>query len=337
MMKKITLLLFSLFLTIGLFAQNQGIVPRILQNTTTTERADPAVEITLGEVTTTTVEAGFTPNETCASYYILMDEASRMEMFAQMFGVPIQSLVHMWGILKSEPYTHLWTGKYAATEYTIYASPMDASGTIFPMQTLVLNTLSGGGSGVAAIDVQVSQITAGSVRLIATPNDQTAVFHDGLITVAYYNELGAEAAIDYFKNDGFPLFQMDDYVWTSLLPETAYYAVAVGKNGDGVWAPATIVEFTTLAFVGVSNPEAQQSSISLFPSPSNGTFTFKSLDGDKGKIRIFNINGQMVHEQMVAGTETRIDANGLANGFYQVVFTSEKSAEIATQKLIISK
>ena len=336
-MKKITLLLFSLLFTLGLFAQNQGIVPRIPQNKVTTERADPAVGITLGEVTTTTVEASFTPNETCASYYILMDEASRMEMFAQMFGVPIQSLVHMWGILKSEPYTHLWTEKFAATEYTIYASPMDAAGAIFPMQTLVLNTLSGGGSGVAAIDVQVSQITAGSVRLIATPNDQTSVFHDGLITVAYYNELGAEAAIDYFKNDGFPIYQTDDYVWTSLQPETAYYAVAVGKNGDGVWAPATIVEFTTLSFVGVANPEAQQSSISLFPSPSNGTFTFKSLQGNSGKLSIYNINGQKVLEQVVTGSESRINASDLANGMYQVIFTSDNQTETASQKLIISK
>lgn len=107
------------------------------------------------------------------------------------------------------------------------------------------------------------------------------------------------------------------------MPETAYYAIAVGKNGDGVWAPATIVEFATLAFVGVSNPEAQQSAISLFPSPSNGTFTIKSIHGNSGKISIYNINGQRVFEQAVTGTESRINASGHANGMYQVIFTSD--------------
>ena len=335
-MKKITLTLFSLLFTLGLFAQHQGIVPRIPQIKALTERTDPAVEITLGEITNTTVEAGFAPNAACASYFILMDEQARMEMFSGMFGVPIDTLVHMWGILKTEAYTHLWIEKFAGTEYTIYVSPVDASGIVFPMQTLVLTTLTGGGSGVAEVDVQVSEITATTARLIATPNEETALFHDGLITVDYYNEIGAEAAIEFFKSEP-PYYQTDDYVWPGLNPATAYYALAIGQNGEGEWGSATLVEFTTLPLVGILNHDAQPSTISLFPSPGNGTFTFKSMNGDNGKIRIYNINGQMVHEQTVSGSESRINAGGLTNGLYQLVFTSEKSAEIATQKLIISK
>ena len=299
--------------------------------------AEPAVEITLGEFTTSTVEVSFAPNEVCASYYILISTAENMEMFAAMFGVPLDSLVHMWGIQKSGDYDHLWTSLDAGVEYTIYASPSDAAGVVYPMQTLVFTTELGGGSGVAEIDVQISEITDTSVRVVATPNEETSVFHDGLITVNYFNEIGEEAAIEYFKNDGEPLYAPDNWVWLELQPATAYYAIAIGQNGNGEWGPATIVEFTTLPLVGILNPEAQQSTITLFPSPSNGNFTFKSVNGNNGKISIYNINGQMVHEQTVNGSESIINVGGLSNGLYQVVYTSKNPAETATQKLIISK
>lgn len=62
-----------------------------------------------------------------------------------------------------------------------------------------------------------------------------------------------------------------------------------------------------------------------------------NLVGNSGKISIYNLNGQLVHEQTAKGSESRINASGLNNGMYQVVFISENSTEIATQKLIISK
>ena len=79
-MKKVTLFLISLLFTIGLFAQNQGIVPRMPLNKALTEKTDPAVEITLGEFTSITVEASFAPNDLCASYYILISTAENMAM-----------------------------------------------------------------------------------------------------------------------------------------------------------------------------------------------------------------------------------------------------------------
>lgn len=248
-----------------------------------------------------------------------------------------QTIVRMFGIQKTGAYDHLFTKLDAGTEYTIFVSPLDASGVILPLETLLVSTHLGGGSGASVIDIQVLNITATSARVIATPNDQTSVFHNGLITVAYYNEIGGEAAVEYFKNDGYPQFDVDDLTWGDLQSETAYYALAIGQNGEGIWGAPTLVEFSTLSTVGVLNPDSQASSISIFPSPGNGNFTFKSLNGDSGKIFIYNMNGQMVHEQTVNGSENRIEAGALSNGLYQVTFTSENSAQIATQKLIISK
>ena len=335
-MKKTITLLLSLFIAMSLFAQNQGIVSRVQNRAVLTEKSDPSVEITLGAIGTTTVEVSFTPNETCVSYWIYISTAADMVTWSGMFGSP-DALVQEWGIEKTGEYTHDWESLAAGTEYTIYVSPFNDLGDFFPLQTLVFSTSSGGGTGLAEIDVQVSEITATSVRLIATPNDQTAVFHDGLITVAYYNEIGAEAAEDYFKNDENPQYETENWTWGGLDPETAYYAIGIGQNAEGEWGPASLVEFTTLSAVGIFDNNTQQSEMSLFPNPCNGTFTSISLAENSGKISICNINGQMVHEQNINSSETRINISGLANGMYYVNFTPENSNETSVQKLTICK
>lgn len=314
----------------------QGIVSRINNTAVYSEKSDPSVEITLGAIGTTTVEVSFTPNETCASYWIYISTAADMTMWSGMFGSP-DAVVHQWGIEKTGDYTHLWQSLASGTEYTIYVSPYNDLGVFFPLQTIVFSTTSGGGTGLAEIDVQVSEITTTSVRLIATPNDQTAVFHDGLITVAYYNEIGAEAAEDYFKNDNNPQYETENWTWGGLEPETAYYAIGIGQNSESEWGPASLVEFTTLSVVGIFDDDTQQSEMSLFPNPCYGTFTSISLAENNGKISIYNLNGQIVHEQNVNSPESRINVSGLANGTYYVTFTSKISSRVITQTLIITK
>ncbi len=52
--------------------------------------------------------------------------------------------------------------------------------------------------------------------MIVTPNSETNLFHDGLITQSYFDEIGEEEAIEYFKNDGQPQYEIDDWVWIEL-------------------------------------------------------------------------------------------------------------------------
>lgn len=335
-MKKTTFLFFTMLLSFGIFAQDLRIVEQtIKKNSTGQKLVDPEVEITLGEITTTTVSVSFAPNETCDSYYIYITTAEGMNMWIGMFGSE-RGVVRQFGIQKSGDYTHFWTSLDGGTEYTIYASPSNTTEDIFPMQTIVFSTLNGGGTGLAEIDVQVSEITETSARVVATPNDQTAVFYDGLITVELYNELGADSVNNFFKTEQ-ALYATDNWVWGALTSGTAYYALAFGKNANDEWGSTNLVEFTTLTPTNILNCEKQQSEISIFPNPSKGKFTFKTLGEKNGKIVIYNLNGQKVLEQMISGSENIINTNELANGVYQVVFNEENSFETASQKLIINK
>jgi uncharacterized delta-60 repeat protein len=301
------------------------------------EVSDPAVVITPGEITNTTVEASFMPNAACATYFALLSTQAEMEMWSNMLGVSIDSLVQMWGIEKTEAFTHLWTEQAPNTEYTIYARPLDANGFGYPLNTTTVTTLTGGGNGLAEMQVEVTQITDSSARFIATPNDQTAVFFDGLITKAYFNEIGQDSAIAVIKDNGYPQYEIDDWVWLDLLANTDYYAIAVGKNALDEWGPATIVEFKTLEPVGINNPEKALTVNTISPMPNNGAFTFTSPNGHAGTIRIFNANGQMVFEQKVSGDQPVIDARHLTNGLYQLQFTSESKAITVSEKLIIAR
>lgn len=299
--------------------------------------ADPAVIITPLEITNTTVEASFMPNAACETYFALISTQAEMEMWSNWLGVTIDSLVQMWGIEKSIAFTHLWTDQIPNTEYTLYARPLDANGVAFPLNTINVTTLTGGGNGLAEMQVEVSQITDSSARLIATPNDQTAVFFDGLITKEYFDEIGQDSAIAVIQDNGYPQYETDDWVWLDLFANTDYYAIAVGKNALDEWGPATIVEFKTLEPVGINDPNEAVKTISIFPMPNNGTFTFTAPDGQEGSVRIFNTNGQMVFEQKVSVEQNTIDARHLSNGLYSLQFTSTSKVVIMSEKLIISK
>ena len=301
------------------------------------EDSDPAVLITPLEITNTTVTASFTPNAACETYYALIGIQSEMQMWSAMMGVSIDSLVQMWGIEKSIPFTNVWTDQIPNTEYTLYARPLDANGFGYPLNTITVTTLTGGGNGLAEMQVEVTQITDSSVRLIATPNDQTALFFDGLITKEYFNEIGQDSAVAVIKDNGYPQYTTDDWVWLGLSAATDYYAIAVGKNALDEWGSATIVEFTTLEPVGISDPTEDQKTTSIFPMPNNGMFTFAAPEGQAGTIRIFNTNGQIVFDQSVSGDQPVIDARQLSNGLYHVHFTSESKAITISEKLIIAR
>lgn len=309
----------------------------LLVRYTNDEITAPAVNITPGEITNTTVQATFEPNFNCANYFTLISTQEEMENWSAMMGVSIDSLVQMWGIEFNEEFTYLWNGLIPNTEYTIYARPYGTDGIAYPLNTITVTTLGNGGSGLSEMDVQLSEITDVSVRLIATPNDQTAVFFDGLITVEYYNQIGEEAAIAAIQNNGYPQYETDDWVWLDLTPGTDYFAIAIGQNANDEWGPATIVPFTTLPWVGVDHIEGLQTASSIFPLPNNGDFTFVAPNNEAGTISIFNANGQLVFEQKVSGQQDAINANHLNNGLYHLRFTSESSELRLNEKLLITK
>lgn len=285
---------------------------------------DSYVEITLGEITSTTVEATFTPNETCASYHILMSTAAEMEQWSNMYGMPLEQLVQMWGIKYTSETTYTWTEMAPETEYTIYAVPTDAEGNMYEMSTITATTGQNGGTGTSVITLEIELTSETSVKTTATPNEETALYYYGLITAEYFDEIGEEAAIEVIRNNQYPLYETDVWEWIELLPKTDYYAIASGQNADGIWGETTIVPFRT----EIENcDELTETNFNVYPNPASTLINIMS--DTKGTVRIFDMTSRCVKEVQLEGMNATINIEDLNIGVYFI------SINDSVKKLIV--
>lgn len=293
----------------------------------------PAVTITPGTITNTTVQTSFAKNATCTSYYILMSTATEMAQWATMFGVPVDTLVKQWGIHCYADTSYTWTAMAPSTEYTIYALPADAGNVFYPMQTALATTLTGGGTGLSTVTVEVFDITSTSARVVVTPNAETAVFYDGLIRKSYADSIGMDSCIAIIKTSPYPLYSTDNWVWSSLESNTTFYAIGIGKNANDEWGDSTVVEFTT-----ITSGLAEMNSTDLFsiyPMPCNGKFIVDVNGFNTGELQLLDMNGRLIYSEKISAAHTEINAEVLNNGCYIIRVVSESG--VGSGKLIIEK
>ena len=172
---------------------------------------EPSVDIAIGEVTSTTIEATFTPNAECASYTYLCAIQSEMENWMVVTGMTLEELVQAWGIHAQETSSHVFDGLIPNTEYTVYVLPFDSEDSSYALQTKVVKTAQLGGAGVSEIELRVEVLTDTTVKTIAIPNAETAEYYYGLITKAYYEEIGADSALQVIRGNGHPLYGNDEW------------------------------------------------------------------------------------------------------------------------------
>ncbi len=318
-MKKVVLLVIALFSLNAVIAQKE--IPT---------KADPSVTITLDDVTALTMDLTFTPNAECASYYFVLAPQGDMQNFANMMGTTVDELVTSWGIQTSGVGTNHYDDLVPNTVYTIFARPYDSNGTPFPLDSLNVTTPNLGGEGLSTLAISLQEITETSVRMIVTPNEETAVFYDGLITLEYFNQIGADSAVSIIMNGLYPQYSTDDHVWMDLDTATLYKAIAVGKNALGEWGEATIEEFSTLD--GIATEDLQNSTVDIYPQPNDGHFTVNTQQAGE-MLTIFDLTGKLVHQEKLHQIGQQIDASHLPEGQYLVQLEKGRSVT----KLIILK
>ena len=149
------------------------------------ETVSQLVDITVDDVTTTTITASFTPNEDCGSYFILLDTEESMQQWMMVFGVTMEQLIEEWSIEKKTKSSHTWKEIIPNTEYTIYVLPRDKEGNNQEIIRKIVKTEVLGDEGLSVIDVKVEVKTTTSVFVTATPNASTAEYHYILIEKAF--------------------------------------------------------------------------------------------------------------------------------------------------------
>ena len=285
----------------------------------------PAVEIGVIDITETTIEASFTPNDECASYFILCDSVGSMEQWTTVFGVTLEQLIEQWSIARTEPSTNLWKDLIPDTDYVIYVLPKDAEGKSGELQTHIVRTVAMGGEGVSVIDVKVEILTTTSVRVVATPNEETAEYHYILIEKSFSDSIGIDSTMKFLYEDPYALYEIDDWTWEELLPNTEYYAVAQGKNIKGEWGEITKVEFVTTVEEEPEDPEQPDgieelsSSFKIYPNPASTEIKITSQLNGEADVRIYDMTGRCVKDIHVNDmNNATINISDIDNGLYLI-------------------
>ena len=293
----------------------------------------PAVEVSIDGTTAFTITAQFTMNETCTHYAICTAPTGEMGQWASNFGMTMEQLVTAWGIDFQSDTAYTWTGMAPATDYEVFVVAMSATDTAEATVTIA-TTASLGGEGTSVITIELSEITTNSVRMITTPNDQTALYYNGLVTADLFNEVGADSCMSILKLSPYTLYDVDDWIWEDLESGSEFYALAQGQNINGEWGEIAVASFTTLDEAGL-NSVANVSNITLYPNPAACSTTLQNLE-EGSLITLTDIQGRELQTFVANSTTANIDLSQTPCGVYFVKILLPNEQTII-QKLIVNE
>lgn len=293
---------------------------------------EPAVNITVTGTGTTTITASFEMNETCTHYAILADQSGNMEGWASGPGSPgLSALLLQWGLHCTQDTVYTWSGFQPGMEYEVFVVAMSDTDTA-DVAVVTCTTQVAGGDGTSIIEIELRDITQSSVRMITTPNDQTALHYNGLVTVEFYNEVGQDSVVKIITSTPYVLYEADDHVWMNLNSGTDYYALAVGQNALGEWGEVAMTSFRTLSELGLNDISAEE--IFLYPNPATGATELQNIS--KGSlISLTDVSGRLLRTFVSTGTSQKIELSELENGLYFVRVLSPESKKSFVYKLIV--
>ena len=227
---------------------------------------NPAISYTIDETTSSSFTLTVTANKDCLGYYWCMFEKgqaqAQFEQWGPMFGLPnIESMIAQFSGREYDGVsTNTWKDLAPATDYEVCVVPVDEAGTFADMVTIPVTTKQQGGEGVAQV-----AITSGGAEvyedkllytIIFTPNDQTAVYHDLVVSKEAFDKDGEEFWKNYLLNGNpedpnYNQYGVDKFPFEAEAGKQ-YYGVAIAKNAKGEYGPLVKELFTVEAPAGVA-------------------------------------------------------------------------------------
>ena len=194
----------------------------------------PAIVFEISREASYAIDADFTPNATCSSYYVLA--STDAELDAETVKAEGQEL--------TEGGTHTFTGLTASTEYYVYALPVNADGDFGELRSEYAKTKCDATPGEAALQLNVA-VVPGFVIADAMPNESTSEYHCAFCKVSAYEEMGEEYAIFVLLRDNTPICGDDFWQLDIAYFEEGvdYYCYGIGYNAEAELGELTLVRF----------------------------------------------------------------------------------------------
>lgn len=287
--------------------------------------ATPSVTINVDDITNNGFTCSFSPDSECTSYYILADELEKMKQYDDK----IESYIQLWGIKYTQSTSYTWKKMRPNQEYVVYALAIGPQSQ--QLYTDTFRTEKSGGHGKSVISVSVNNVTGHCVNTVATPDDQTMMFkdfiislslsdtiHDYFVTVDAGNadSLTNDSILKMLKEEPYEHYEEDLWQWCSLRPETDYLFIAVGMNADSIWGDLSSVSFRTLE-KGVSVENVEMNAIAVYPNPASEYILVNGVETGE-MISVVDLSGNVIIEQKAASSDVRISLDGIVPGIYVV-------------------
>ena len=227
---------------------------------------NPAISYTIDETTSSSFTLTVTANKDCLGYYWCMFEKgqaqAQFEQWGPMFGFPnIESMIAQFSGREYDGVsTNTWKDLAPATDYEVCVVPVDEAGTFADMVTIPVTTKQQGGEGVAQVAITSggAEVYEGKLlyTIIFTPNDQTAVYHDLVVSKEAFDKDGEEFWKNYLLNGNpedpnYNQYGVDKFPFEAEAGKQ-YYGVAIAKNAKGEYGPLVKELFTVEAPAGVA-------------------------------------------------------------------------------------
>ena len=233
----------------------------------------PHVDAKFDEITNTSFTITFTPNADVLEYYPVAfngGEGQAMRDFQSYGGMMGYANVNemlaafTWNNPRVGVTTITWEDMYPGTDYEIAIAVKDLDGNFTPeYQSVLLSTLSNGGSGAAYVDIDfgdyyfsewVDNNTSevyilGTQEVVFYPNDNTNRYRwDGYLASEYdqwSNEINADLCSEPPYNIAGWWYFEPYFDELQLNPNTAYAIIAAGQNSANVWGEVNVARITT--------------------------------------------------------------------------------------------
>jgi hypothetical protein len=282
-----------------------------------TPKTNPAVAITLNDIQAATVNATFTPSENVVKYYFCGTETGMIEdlvAFYEMFGMSMTVAEYVTYVAQDSSSVEMTVdveGFTPNTASSIYVAALLNDGT-YEVVTSDFTTASIGGSGDAALTINVYDIAETSAFISITPNDQVGHYGLVLTTQAELDGLGYndDSLIAYFNGNEYQkyYFALDEEM-PGLDPSTTYLVFAMAFNADGVASELYEIPFTTLAYGGEGVAEVAMSAT----NPTGSSFDISFVPNDQTNYYYYIIAEQSFYTELNLSTQDDIVAWAEAN------------------------
>ena len=257
----------------------------------------------------TKVHVDFRANVATEKFYYTISESANLtseDVIADSIVATEREFSYTFDSLKSE------------TTYFVYAQAVGHDGTNGEKTVIETRTICPGDGGEVTFELTVN-VSASHVIAKAVPSESTADYHFGFTRKEYYDE-GADSTtfptenqfvfLNSLANDNYPFCETETYEvpikkedgTPTFFPNTPYYLVAIGRNGEGQWFAPTLYEFVVEQAVGPAT-------VDLNVKPMGASVTISAVPNDFTVEFHFGLATKAKYDELGADSLTQIIRN----------------------------